>query len=1091
MRSWGPRGMVWYWHKWENYPTYEIASGHTNIEYYLSNKQMGPRGCLPICPPTCFVEGGIHPSNHLSTPPDTGPHYYDTIKGSCEGPIINPLPDDPQTPLHSGYPFHATTSDVKSGDVKWFKDASNNDWVIWIDAKVKVHAQTVDQIVVGNVTDYLHWETDIAAQFETEHPLGGTNRKRSIRIDPKRSLVVNGYFMFFLSVCDWEIKPGGLVNFSDKDYTGRVNTNKWYYFPCNDDTGEILGYNPYTDTLPNPSSSELTYTVESDDSYKIINYKHYYVMVKLTSGSINLAGKATITEYLEEEKSSKMPMTIAPRFPESGVDWSTMYLKGYGFDVLAKAENVAPDGTYPPCNTAGEWSSSVANADGLPNHLGTLQGEFWWHNYVMPPGPPYIPCEHGSYWAHWVAGEPGFSDPGFMTIYWWDVEIWPNKMTFNIRPSIQETLNIAPQMLRVVRDGNRNPTLDSEVDPPSDGQIAGILVSTGHNDPTEIWALPSPSDSGCSIGYVGTGGTWQMLWATQHPQRTSYGLLSYNENNADGYCGLHPMAIWNLSPSAFPDWNDYYQGEPLAMWEPWPFAVFIWKDGDELLSDNEDVFEDCLCSDTFFSDLTVYQDGKDEENLDKYVICFLRWSKSGNAFPQGADLFKDIETGLTLKQPINKNNNPQIHRDLRANSHPYYCTMTVIVKADGDIKSVTLTESLIGFNDTVRAAGRYVDGVFTPYGKKVDSDFHSTIPPIDGAIELAMGPSFCLHNRATSATREAIAGITSADTHTLNTIAYPDDVANANLCGGSKTTGKHQQIIIPLKPRDIDPQHLSILGDLVFASTMGAMDNDVHHTDWYSGQGTSNSHTWLEDRIYKGCLATGTITYPMLIKKQGAVYEVTPMIGTGNPIFGKEFCKWAARVDTINITTNKEENWLVWSKQTIDYRGVSPATEEKFSIVANNFFDYTSGVPAEINLTGNNTYINGVLSDAYAITPKSTNDAWVYYCYSDLENHSRLAKTSLIDPSLAANHLDVSGSHFYDQFIVDQKYIYALCKDCGILDVISIVDLTIKKTITVNWNSMSTATSGGIVGRRDQVGNPNNQGVKTTVDYYKYMTVSP
>ena len=44
----------------------------------------------------------------------------------------------------------------------------------------------------------------------------------------------------------------------------------------------------------------------------------------------------------------------------------------------------------------------------------------------------------------------------------------------------------------------------------------------------------------------------------------------------------------------------------------------------------------------------------------------MRWSKDGDAFVKGDALFIDPETEETLYQPINKNNNPEVYRDLHS-----------------------------------------------------------------------------------------------------------------------------------------------------------------------------------------------------------------------------------------------------------------------------------------------------------------------------------------------------------------------------------------------------------------------------------------
>jgi len=1122
MQSWGPRGMVRYYHKWKNYPGWEVAEGNTNIEYELKNKQTGPRGRLPICPPTCFVTGGLYPSNTLqeggqdSAPEGLGLDYYDTIKGTAGGVERKPTDPHPVTPAvpapHTGPPFHANASDVVSGDVKFFIDEDGIDWAVWIGTNQKVYAKTLDKIVQGTITEYKTWTVDLPALYQVAYPLpaGTTHPYRNIRIDPKRSVIAKHHLTFFMSVCDWEIKPGMTVAFSDVDYLGRCNTNASLEFEHVDDaTGEVLDYNPYAKTIGFPTMYTTAYIVTSDDSYKILSYKHYIVTIDLNNknfaGTVYTARVATFTLIHTEEKSGKMAMTISPFFYEMAIDWSLCCKLFYSADgvygrvggqllaIFADGQQVQsgglpPGGGGPPFGPyPGTWSDKCS-VSFIPNVISPASIPWLCREGAWP-----VPCEHGETVTHWVYDASMTSPMGAAQATWFDLTEPPDKTVFKFRRDIQETIPAVPTALVVKRNpSDRAPShATAEVKAPDESVVASLLVDSGHADPSEIWTLPIGPPHFIP-SFTGPGGSWEY-W--------QYNLATFG-------------AGWDFIYYAKPVYNIYvmtsfashcqHGNDTFIMWLPWPYAQIYYKEGDELLSDIDNVFQDCMCSDSFFSDITVYEKN---DSVNTTVISFIRWGSNGKAFgTPGQENALDTSVPGAMKYPMNKNNHPGVEREARANMRPYYYTINVTDGSGVNLGKVlfngsylpsttpTFTSIPLVFDPAILVPGYWTGNTFTPYASrskynKIEirgmANWYDTYTAVDEPSgEAAFNNS--IHEITFAA------GLASADTHTLNTFGYASYDANAILCKGSTTVGRHQQIIIPFKPRS------GYLGDMNFLSTIGATENDVSNWDWYNGTGAVRDKSWLDSNVYKGCLSTRTITTPMIqYTTAPGVYSYVRLIGGVNdPLASDTFCKWAARVDTTLLSI--EKNWLVWGKQTIKYTPavpVVPATEEKFSILKHNFFDYTSGIPTEVNITpSGNYYINGVLGDGYAITPSTSAaiDAYLFFSYNDLTNQNRLIKVSIMDH--INDHLDVLSGHLYDQMIVEKPvegsskiYLYALCKTCGKLDIIDTADLSIKKTIDVTWNTMTSGRKGGIIGRSDvAVG----QGVKTTVEYFEYDFVS-
>jgi len=1169
MMSWGTRGIIRNCTWTIEYPEHMEIEAQ---EYTFSNEQMAPRGRLPICPDTCFVSGGIYPSNiypdtagihspPLVEPEGEGVDYYDVLKGDTSAPVIDPDQVSGEEE-HNGCPFHGTITDMKSGDVKWFKTEDDNDWIVFLGADRKVYAQTiVDPTTEGN-----SWSIDIPSVLLDEIPdciHSSYKCQRSIRIDPKKSVVVLNKFVYFMSVCIWEIKPGCVESVQLDDY---------YYYPADEETGVIEDYDAVNRTMPEKENVIQAILVDVDDSICIRSYNHYRVVVDLNNNNyttVPASAYATTQEGIDsraslgiigtETLSGEMPITIQVPEKQQGV-----YFKAREsvFDYAMDAEThslIVPDGAYslvthepdlrgntttPHPNCASTMGLDISSA-GL-----SLPVEPYFVDAHPSPPPPYeydtFLCTVGYYSylnPHYHTPNPGTVDhPEWEygssargvaagTVYTWDTE--PSNDNF--------AWAVPADIIEVESDVQWVTDASGPVDIPTDEEMADLVHDA--DDEAVRWEIPFGDNIFCVD--LGEGSwEWTQCYLSVGPAR---------------YQGLpYEYGYW-YPPSGWLPYESYYEPETdvLYKYKPIPYEWVRYTRGIERVLTA--TIDNCACTDTFFGDMSVYQTG-----TYTWRIMFLLWSTelgydtfpveeiSENPDAQDGEIKREgwnDTSGYSKAVAMNKNNNPCQHRFSRANSTMYYGYIDVVVDGNGKVEFSNL--GTLYWYDEGTGIPMIDRTNACPNASCCDLTCHKEIRPIpwwenadnnktpvqtDPPEEIGERSKLCvLPYENESGTLYVPYGITSADTHTLGTQAFSQYSETAIKAGGSASVGKCQQVLIPFKPYGsyIDPiseEEVDYVdGDVIFFSTLGSLEKNTTYANWHDGIGGVKteeigeveytdipSQDWQENIIYKGCLANKCVTsyrilsyIPMPNGKKGDL--TTSYADGGGPIAevaGGKITRWAARVDLNSDVYHPERNWCVFGQQDIDWPGGSaPVVSADFNIGVIDFFEY--GKDNDEDGEGEPYYnqpfkylrsaVSGVLSDAFAILKIDidkdvegiNNDAWVFYCYwSMTAEEYRLGKVSIENGELGgAYSLDITSLYGYDQFIVDSKYLYALSIANTRLDVIDITDLSIKKTFTVNWSTMTSAKSGGVVGRYDVQSGDDGTRVKTVVEYWEYAAL--
>ena len=632
MQPYGSHGMI---RSYLQICNYAEGDDRPAVRYEIEAKQIGPRGRLPLCPDTCFVTGGGFPSNTL---PDDSPtegeglDYYDLLKGTVLGgnsiPTRDPIIGYALPTEQSGQIFNAHVSDIISGDIKWFVDSLGKTNFCFVTGKRKFYCYKIDTVTLSPILQY---KMDIPAELMKIIPKATGDSEfiqRTIKMDPKRSVIANGKFFILISYCDWEIRPGKWVVFDGCGANDTDVTPPYIHFILNNDFAEamVAGFDIIHGAFPPTMNSGVTHNVEIDDSFRILNYAHYLFGIDLVNH------EATVPRLIfQEHLSGDMDLVIQPLQYLQGIGWkavhcsySCIFKLGAKWHINPSHIKIKSDGTM----NGDEWEGVPAGIDDV--------------RVAPAPEPLWIELEGYPYSHYDFDGCGTGSDE---SINWWipDPDIEGNPFPSPDSPSM---------LWSYLKEYSTLPI-----------QYVGYDTLYMPYDPEHV--LPT-----VNIGEL-KGGTFDWSYKTAEISGNLIGFLSWDSWHQ----------TWNLyrwDTTTFETYNQWTPGSgPLPQWRQFPVEKGTqWGRGIELVA--KAVYNNCLSTDSTFSDLCVFPMTVDNVTTDR--IAFLRWGGGvttpfdpmAKATENPANTMGELMEAYSAKSTqIQKNNHPGIHRTARMENKLY------------------------------------------------------------------------------------------------------------------------------------------------------------------------------------------------------------------------------------------------------------------------------------------------------------------------------------------------------------------------------------------------------------------------------------
>lgn len=1044
MQPYGSHGMIYSWIQRIAFPSHMEMAGKL---WKIENYQVGPRGRLPICPDTCFVHGGTFPSNTLpnhTAPQGAGKDYYDTLKGDSSEGLREPFePSNPEVPpftQQSGQLFNAHLSDILSGDVRWYTDMNKKKHMCFVAANRNFYYYRIDD---KSKIPVLKFKFNIPDELLVRYPLNKPKptpvgyegpplferdwlKQRSFRIDPKRSVIANDNFYVLVSFCDWTIKPGKAITITDAE-------RPLVTYAADDATGRITAYDPHEKRWSDPAISPATYSVTIDDSYSILAYRHILFGVNLKTYEV-----LEPIMVFQEHTSGTMPMVVQPMRPQQGIYWKG-HLASYGAPTH-KGEwgNAYNDACYGVLNPDGSgqlvtngWSSLDIPPE-VPNKTTAPALPVWCEKsadwpYTLLANPECVTNGHAYWWGHFHITEPhlGVRLRGLTYLFWDGDPPAENKFSYAIKPE---------------KDYNRTDWIDSmhKAQPPPD-------------EPETVAPYCYPMQT----RLTSPGGGWEYLLFA----------ASWTSCYYDG--AIHQMGLYGpvgitycpWSPDSLPPDYAWRAGNGrLRKYIPIPYETMRIVKSEELIV--PDVFENCLSTDSTFSDLAVFE--VVENKVTEQRIAFIRWGAITSPFTdivttKDTNTGDPTESGYREKETsMNKNNNPCVYRKVRQASKP---VLHVVSHKTNQSISIPVPSNALIAGEWGGTGGNYK---WNENQVCRDLVMHNEVRPTSiwtpRANDCSHGDSKCVGKEGGKFPNPLM----SPDSHVQGNKAYAQYNINTITATGTGATGRHQTFVIPLKFGTEN------YGAAFFVSSLGMLDGDVKYSSWHEGVGDA---AWC-DKIYEGMQVNKMVTNWAIISVQGTPLSYTTAENKMLPgQFANEWlCRWAAYIEL------EKKEYIIVGMQSLDYRDKDNIFK-KAKVYA---IDVAMRTMKKIWPSASSD-VECILGTGAVVIPADAQerDARVIFSYYSGQSNDYGLVSCYMNAISTRN--EKTGP--YDQLMIEPlkispgiQYLYGL-KSGNKLDIIDAVDLKVKKTIPLTANSISTGSELILTGRKDTIG----EKVKTAV----------